>query len=281
MQQTIQHIYKTHDNDGLLYAWFSSMHTRVDIMLSCQKSEKELMFAVNKIYDTLCQLEKTANYYDPSSELALVNQTASTTSVVISQSLYSMIALCIEYHKKTLGCFDVTIHSENYNQDTIHSIHLSPEASSIFFRQAGTTINLSGFLKGYALDRIKQILHTHKIENALINMGNSSILALGNHPSGKGWKVGFGSQANIAKSGKDQSILLHNECLTTSGNDSYERKHIISPWSGQPLEGVRQVAVVTNDGTTGEVLSTSLFVADQEQRQALTAEFLSPIIIDL
>ena len=56
MQHTIQHIYKTHDNDGLLYAWFSSMHTRVDIILSCQKSEKELMSAVNHIYDTLCQL---------------------------------------------------------------------------------------------------------------------------------------------------------------------------------------------------------------------------------
>ena len=154
MQHTIQHIYKTHDNDGLLYAWFSSMHTRVDIILSCQKSEKELMSAVNHIYDTLCQLERTANYYDPSSELALVNQAASTTPVVISQSLFSMIALCIEYHKKTIGCFDITIHSENYNQDTIHSIHLSPEASSIFFHQAGTAINLSGFLKGLSLIHI-------------------------------------------------------------------------------------------------------------------------------
>ena len=42
-----------------------------------------------------------------------------------------------------------------------------------------------------------------------------------------------------------------------------------------------QVAVVTNDGTTGEVLSTSLFVANQEQRKVLTAEFLPSIIIDL
>ena len=281
MQHAIQHIYKTHDNDGLLYAWFSSTHTRVDIILSCQKSEKELMSAVNHIYDTLCQLERTANYYDPSSELALVNQAASTTPVVISQSLFSMIALCIEYHKKTIGCFDITIHSENYNQDTIHSIHLSPEASSIFFHQAGTAINLSGFLKGYALDRIKEIVNTHRIGNALISIGNSSILALGNHPSGMGWKVGFRNQTNSVQSDKDQSILLNNECLTTSGNDSCERKHIISPWSGQPLEGVRQVAVVTNDGTTGEVLSTSLFVANQEQRKVLTAEFLPSIIIDL
>ena len=262
MQHTIQHLYKTHGDDGLLYAWFLSMHTRVDIILCCQKSENELMLVVNSIYDTLRQLERIANYYDPSSELSQVNQRASTAPVMISQSLYRMISLCTEYHKKTLGCFDVTIHSDNYNQDTIHSIHLYPEAQSVFFQQAGTTINLSGFLKGYALDKIREILKVHIIANALINMGNSSVLALGNHPVGTGWKVSFDDQASTTKNHKTQSILLNNECLTTSGNNSDDRKHIISPSSGKPLEGVRQVTVVTDDGTTGEILSTSLFVAN-------------------
>ena len=271
MQHTIQHLYKTHGDDGLLYAWFLSMHTRVDIILCCQKSENELMLVVNSIYDTLRQLERIANYYDPSSELSQVNQRASTAPVMISQSLYRMISLCTEYHKKTLGCFDVTIHSDNYNQDTIHSIHLYPEAQSVFFQQAGTTINLSGFLKGYALDKIREILKVHIIENALINMGNSSVLALGNHPVGTGWKVSFDDQASTTKNYKTQSILLNNECLTTSGNNSDDRKHIISPSSGKPLEGVRQVTVVTDDGTTGEILSTSLFVANQKQRELITS----------
>lgn len=281
MQHTIQHLYKTHGDDGLLYAWFLSMHTRVDIILCCQKSENELMLVVNSIYDTLRQLERIANYYDPSSELSQVNQRASTAPVMISQSLYRMISLCTEYHKKTLGCFDVTIHSDNYNQDTIHSIHLYPEAQSVFFQQAGTTINLSGFLKGYALDKIREILKVHIIANALINMGNSSVLALGNHPVGTGWKVSFDDQASTTKNHKTQSILLNNECLTTSGNDSDDRKHIISPSSGKPLEGVRQVAVVTDDGTTGEILSTSLFVANQKQRELIMSEFLPKRVIDL
>lgn len=48
MQHTIQHLYKTHGDDGLLYAWFLSMHTRVDIILCCQKSENELMLCARK-----------------------------------------------------------------------------------------------------------------------------------------------------------------------------------------------------------------------------------------
>lgn len=57
------------------------------------------------------------------------------------------------------------------------------------------TINLSGFLKGYALEKIRELLQQYEIENALVNMGNSSVLALGHHPLADGWKVNFGQSA--------------------------------------------------------------------------------------
>ena len=166
-----------------------------------------------------------------------------------------MIDLCLEYNEKTLGCFDVTVHSENYNQNTIHSVHLSPKiiASIIHSRELLSTCPVS--LKGYALETIKTILNECVIENALINMGNSSVLALGNHPVGTGWRV--------------NDILLYDECLTTSGNDSPERRHIVSPQDGKLVEGARQISVVTTNGAIGEILSTALFAADSEQRKAL------------
>ena len=262
MQVPIQHMYKpSHEGSGLLYAWFLSMHTRVDIILYSKKTEGELLLVVNRIYDALCRLEKMANFYDPASELAYVNRTAFVSPVVLSEELYSMIDLCLEYNEKTLGCFDITVHSENYNQNTIQSVHLSAEDHSIYFSRPGVAVNLSGFLKGYALETIKSILNECVIENALINMGNSSVLALGNHPVGTGWKV--------------NNILLHNECLTTSGNDSPERRHIVSPRDGKLVEGARQISVVTTNGAIGEILSTALFAADSELRKDLLAEFSS------
>ena len=159
MKTAIQHLYRpSHEGDGLLYVWFPSMHTRVDILLCSQKSEEELLSVAERIHEALSCLEKTANYYDPASELAVVNRTASVSPVVLSSQLYAMVDLCLEYHEKTSGCFDVTVHSENYNQDTIHSVCLSAEEQSIFYRQPGITINLSGFLKGYALETIRDIL---------------------------------------------------------------------------------------------------------------------------
>lgn len=156
MQVPIQHMYKpSHEGNGLLYAWFLSMHTRVDIILYSKKTEGELLFVVNCIYDALCRLEKIANFYDPASELSYVNRTAFVSPVVLSEELYSMIDLCLEYNGKTLGCFDITVHSENYNQNTIQSVHLSVEDHSIYFSQPGVAVNLSGFLKGMLWKQLK------------------------------------------------------------------------------------------------------------------------------
>ena len=68
-----------------------------------------------------------------------------------------MIDLCLEYNGKTLGCFDITVHSENYNQNTIQSVHLSAEDHSIYFSRLGVAVNLSGFLKGYAFNCFQSI----------------------------------------------------------------------------------------------------------------------------
>ncbi|WP_148372961.1 FAD:protein FMN transferase [Bacteroides bouchesdurhonensis] len=282
MCRSFQHLYRqSSDGDSLLYAWFPSMHTRVDIILSSQYSEDKLLLVIATIQDILRQLEKTANYYDADSELAQINQTASLHPVKLSSSLYEMIYLCLEYHRKTLGCFDVTVHSEHYTRNTIQSVQLSAEDQTVFFQKKGTTINLSGFLKGYALERIREILESYVIRNALINIGNSSILAIGNHPNGKGWKVDFDKRLHIGKDSENNALILFDECLTTSGNDSAERKHLISPHSGKLVEGCKQLAVVTTNGAIGEIFSTSLFVADEELRALLIDRFHLKTVIEL
>lgn len=280
MPNVIQHLYKfSSSHGGLLYAWFPAMHTRVDIVLCGRQAEASLMPVVDAIYEELCRLEKMANYYDAESELARLNRTAAAGPRPVSRELYAMLAFCVDAYTRTGGCFDVTVHSADYTPQSIHNIQLSPEARTLHFLQPGVTINLSGFLKGYALDRIRELLRQHDVENALINMGNSSVLALGHHPLADGWKVDFGAEVS-SEGQRQQPLFLQNECLTTSGNSSPERKHIINPNTGQAVEGKRGVAVVTAAGATGEVLSTGLFVADAHQRKALESEFKPRLILD-
>lgn len=270
--QLIQHIYKEVDSITIFYAWFASMHTRVDIVLS-EKEEIGKQIA-EEIYKKLHILEKIGNCYNPSSELSAVNNIRSGTPIIVSNDLFSIIKTCIDYNKKTAGYFDISIDSDNYNIDTLKHIFISDKDSSITLNRKGIKLNLLGFIKGYALDEVKKILEERGISNALINMGNSSVLALGNHPLGDGWKVGidFPSTADDKK-----EIILKNKCLTTSGNHTTQRKHIKSPYTGEYIEGMKGISVITGTAAEGEALSTALFAAEPEVRTNILRNFEATI----
>ncbi len=265
----IQHLSKPMNDGCLLYAWFSSMHTRVDILLYGEDEEKQLTI-VRLIYEESYRLEQLANFYEDS-ELSRINRKAAQEPMKVSSELFDMVSFCLSAHSRTLGYFDIAVHSDGYNTETIHSISLSLMDRTINFGKLGVKINLSGYLKGYAIEKIRGILNDWGQRNALVNMGNSSVLAIGNHPYGKGWKVAFGNGVSLPNGEND--AWLFDECLTTSGNDSEGRKHIIDPFTGQLVRGNRQVAVITNNGEEGEILSTALFAVGAEKQGILRKSF--------
>lgn len=280
MDASIQHLYNSRLPDGgMLYAWFPAMHTRVDVLLYSKRDETDLLRIVEAVHREVLRLERLGSYYDARSELAGLNRLSAVSPQVVSDELFNLLSFCIDCYEKTGGCFDVTVLSDNYVPGLVQTIRLSPESHTLFFTRPGTTIDLSGFLKGYALEKIRGILQGDGIENALVNMGNSSVLALGHSPVVDGWSVGFNADFSPAK-GNAADVLLKNECLTTSGNNTSERKHIISPATGTFVEGKRGVAVVTSSGAVGEVVSTALFIAGAEQRAQIEKEFSPRLILD-
>ncbi len=256
------HLYKPlSDEQGVLYAWFPVMHTRADLVL-CVRGETVATDIVDEIAAEWKRLEQIGSFYDTGSELYQVNHTTWQKPVSISDDLCDMLTICLRYHPRTEGCFDITIQSDSYNRGTLAEVVLASDTSTIFYKRPGIRIDLSGFLKGYALERAREILTRRKIENALLSMGNSSVLAMGNHPYGEGWKVAFAADPS-------GSLQLYNQCLTTSGNETDQRRHIISPQIGEPVSGARSIAVVTENAARGEIYSTALFAATPEQRERI------------
>lgn len=267
----VQHIYKRLGSVDIFYAWFTSMHTRVDIIL-CEREEDELTGLTENIYNRLRDLEKIGNCYNPFSELSVVNNSGKGIRTVISRDLFLMIQMCINFNKKTAGYFDISTDSGNYTAETLKHVLISEEDSTIVLNREGIKLNLSGFIKGYALDEIKKILEEKNIHNALINIGNSSVLAYGNHPLGDGWKVGIDFPTVDHK-----EIMLKDKCLTTSGNHTGHRKHIKSPYTGKYIEGIKAISVVTDTASEGEALSTALFAAEPEIRTEISRQFEATI----
>lgn len=200
------------------------MHTRVDILLPGTESEDFYCAVVAELADRIAGIEAIGNCFNPQSELSRFNKGGLERSA-LSPELRRILDLCEEWKRRTGGLFDVAC--------------------------SGKT-NLSGFLKGYALDAVRPILEKHGITSALVNLGNSSVLALGNQTAdGDGWTV---------KRIDGREYRLHDQCLTTSGNTPENRAHIINPLTGKCVQGEGIVSVVTNGGAEGEVMSTVTFI---------------------
>lgn len=220
----IARIYRRKDEEAMFYCWFGAMHTRVDIAMRTGAGEDVCLELAERMRSRICGIEATANCFDPSSELSRFNDGVLGPDE-LSGELQQILHICEEWRLRTDGIFNVKVDGR---------------------------IDLSGFLKGYALDEMKPLLAEYGILDALVSLGNSSILAVGNRDAGtSGWLL-------TAPDGGTH--LLRNECLTTSGNDNPGRRHIIDPRTGKFIEGQRTVSVVTESGAEGEVMSIVKFI---------------------
>lgn len=127
-------------------------------------------------------------------------------------------------------------------------------------------IDLGGLAKGTALERARRILAARGIGYALVDIGGSSLLALGppaGAPSARPWRVGLQDPRGPGVLGTLQ--LSPGETVDTSGD--YARSfsaggqrfhHILDPRTGEPSSGVASVTVISRDGELGDAASTAL-----------------------
>lgn len=256
-----QHLFKQTDTEkAVFYAWLSAMHTRIDVAL-CNFSEENSMVLLEKICKEIKRIEQMADRFDAQSEISKMNRLAAIEPFTVSTELYTILEDCVQYNRTTFGAFDITVQSLNDYRQGINDIVLDPDAKTVFFKNINVQVDLCGFIKGYALDRVRAMLTDSNCINALANFGNSSVCALGNHPNGKGWKI------NLPNQGKD-SINLFNQCLTNSGN-SADHFHIIHPETGKFGESTEIVSIITENAIDGEVLSTALCVCEPELKDII------------
>lgn len=250
MQQLFRHIDK---NRELVYAWFEAMHTRIDLVLWNTEGADRLSRAAQGIETETRRIERMGSRFLPDSEVSRINDAAPGCPVCVSEELCALLARCLDYRQRWGGLFDVTACEGTLCRP--EEQRLAVCAPYVTRKDETVRIDFSGCLKGYALDCAVSLLRSEGIVNGLLNFGNSSVFALGNHPKGEGWIV---SEAD----NPDRRHVLRDECLTTSGNNAESRRHIVHPLSGRLVEGRRTASVITRSGEEGEVLSIVKFLSD-------------------
>lgn len=240
------------------------MGTQFDVLM-IGADEDRLKAVWNDLVVELKRLDRMMSRYDKEGELALVNRDAFVRPVELSDELWNILQDCWKYWDLTDHLFDITM------QDFSRVI-LSDENNfkDVRFTSADIQLDLGGYGKGYALSVICKMLMENDVTQALVNFGNSAVLALGNHPQGDYWPVGIN---NPYTSQALANFHLKDSSLSVSGNMPSHSKHIVNPESGKFEERRRLTAVVSVNPIDAEVLSTVFMVATEQQIDSIAAKF--------
>ncbi|MCI8303505.1 MAG: FAD:protein FMN transferase [Lawsonibacter sp.] len=135
---------------------------------------------------------------------------------------------------------------------------------------AGMELDLGAVAKGYAGDVLAETARANGLTSALLDLGQSTIMAVGTKPGGKPWRIGI---VDPAQPGSYFAVVeLTGMAMGTSGGYQryFERDgevwwHILDPKTAAPARsGLASVTVVSPSALACDGLSTALFVMGLE-----------------
>jgi thiamine biosynthesis lipoprotein len=135
----------------------------------------------------------------------------------------------------------------------------------------GVEVDLSSLAKGYAVDRIIELLRQREAGGAMAEIGGE-VRTLGTREDGADWRIGI---ENPSPEDRDTFRVVHlrDAALATSGDyrnfhsfEGVQFCHIIDPRTGHPLPARRaSVTVCAATCMEADALATALFLIGAEQ----------------
>ncbi len=243
--------------------------------------------AVDAAFDEVRRLDELLSNYRPDSEWSQVNRHAAERPMKISKELFQLLWDCQEYSRESEGAFDISVGPLmkvwGFYKGTGHlphqaeveaamtrvgyrHVHLDRAAQTVWFDRPGVELDPGGIGKGYAVDRMVDVLRQNGFHTALVAGSGSSIYGMGAPPSeSRGWKIEIKNPWNTRQTSAE--VFLKDMSMSTSG--SYEKffraegriwAHIMDPRTGYPARGSVAVSVVCPRTIDSEAWAKPYFV---------------------
>ena len=243
--------------------------------------------AVDAALDEVRRLDDMLSNYKPDSEWSQMNRRAAEAPVPVSPELFQLLSDCLEYSRESEGAFDISVGPLmkvwGFYKGSGHLPHrpeilaaltrvgyrhvrLDAAARTVWFDRSGVELDPGGIGKGYAVDRMVDVLRKKGFTTALVAGSGSSIYGMGAPPDEpKGWRVDIRNPWSPSKVSTE--VFLKDMSMSTSG--SYEKffraegkiwAHIMDPRTGYPARGSVSVSVIAPRTIDSEAWAKPYFV---------------------
>ena len=272
---------------------FGAMNTRFVMVIPemSQEDGDELCKAIQSIVE---KWENRLSRFREGAEMRRINALAYEATISVSTDMATVIDACDQYHSLTAGLFDPALASicdalKSTKSISDRDLEILKAASgwknvewdntyrTIHFSTPKIILDMGGIGKGIALKEVTAWLTSKNVKNAFLSFGESSIAGIGTHPYGEGWPVGV--QNSHGADTQESTCLLRDEFVSISGlqknQDNESTAHIYHPIKGRLVNKPWNVMVKCQCPIQAEVLSTSMYMADEIELQKLKKTFPS------
>ena len=220
------------------------------------------------------------------SDISLVSELNRNSKVAAPEDIIRLVLLSDSISHMTGGLFDISVaplletwgfyEHEFMDPDTAD---IKTAAQLVDYRKikikkdsiiimADMKLDFGGIAQGYAADRVADILKSHNIKSALINVGGEIVL-IGRSPEARSWRIGI---KNPRGEGIIETAEIENLALSTSGD--YEKffmiknkryPHIINPKTGYPALDFASVTILAKSAAYADAIATAVAIMGPER----------------
>ena len=239
------------------------------------ESEASGQVATRAAFERMAAVEAALGDYRPKSESRRLVEIVDE-DVSVSHDLAAAIGMSQRWHQQSGGAFDPTIGpltslwrtarrdnrrpsqaSVSFAADAVgfEKLTFDPAARTVRCRTAAMQLDFGGIGKGMAADAAMEVLRSHGLNRALIEVGGD--LVAGDPPPGTdGWRV----RIRTIEADDSETILLANAAVATSGDveqfleikneaGTFLRlSHLLDPRTGEPVIVRREVTAMIRGG---------------------------------
>ena len=240
----------------------------------------------------LVAINATFSTYIPDSEISRINAAVTDDALPVSDSFAQVLDAALAIYRASGGAYDVTVgplielwgFGSGPGSDGVPSqaaitaalervgsqqLDFDPQARRLA-RPAGVAIDLSSIAKGYAVDRLAELLQSAGVGDFLVEIGGE-LRAAGERPGGGAWRLAIEAPRPVS-SRVIEAVAVGNAAVATSGDyrnyfevDGTRYSHLVDPRTGYPVEhDLVSVTVVHPHCMTADAWATALLVMGRE-----------------
>lgn len=257
-------------------------------MIVYAKDKKAAESAMNAAFSEMERIDRKFNSKDETSSIYKLNNSEDKKVKLDEEGIY-LFEKVQEAYDLSNGKYDITIYplleawgfldeekgkvptpEEIYAaQKLIGYEYVKLENGELRLTAPIKEIDTGSFLKGYAVEKGKEVLEKNGIKSGFVS-SMSSIATLGKKADGTPWRIGVQNPEN-----PDDFlgiVELDGESMGVSGDyqtfveiDGKRYHHIIDKSTGYPVEDKKMIVVISDDGLEADLLSTGFFVMPTEK----------------